>query len=117
MGGWQYIPQCQVSPGGNRSVERRFGILTAAKDALEIIPVKVLFESTIVLLGLIGVRVTVLFPFFLLISRRCGQDSMADDDEFVELAEYCVRVWRDMDSLNGHTEEAIKSLEKYIVPA
>ena len=42
---------------------------------------------------------------------------MADDDEFVELAEYCVRVWRDMDSLNGHTEEAIESLEKYIVPA
>ena len=51
---------------------------------------------------------------------------MADDVEFVELVEYCVRVChmlkpategRDMDSPNGHTEEAIESLEKYIVPA
>jgi len=95
------------------------------KDALEIIPVKVLFESTIVVFrsrqgG--GYRSA---PFILLISRRYGQDEMVDDDAFVELAKYCVRACyvletategRDMDSLNGPTEEAIESSEKYVVP-
>ena len=50
---------------------------------------------------------------------------MVGDDEFVELAKYCVRVchvlrtategWG-MDSLKRPTEEAIENLEKYVVP-
>lgn len=39
------------------------GTLTAAKDTLEVIPAKVLFESVIVILGLVRVRVTVFLPF------------------------------------------------------
>ena len=39
------------------------GTLTAAKETLEIIPVQVLFESVIFILGLVRVRVTVLLPF------------------------------------------------------
>ena len=51
---------------------------------------------------------------------------MVDDDEFVELAKYCVRAChvlktategRVMDNLNGPTQEAIEGLEKYVVPA
>jgi len=51
---------------------------------------------------------------------------MVDNDEFVEPAKYCVRAChvlktatkgKGMDSLNGHTEEATESLEKYVVPA
>jgi len=38
--------------------------LTVAKDTLEIVPVKVLFESAIVILGLVRVGITVLLHFF-----------------------------------------------------
>ena len=56
------------------------GTLTAAKDALEIIPVKALFESVIVILGLVRVRATILPLFLQLISRRYGQDELAGDN-------------------------------------
>ena len=100
------------------------GTLTAAKDTLQIIPVKVLFESVIVILGLVRVRTTVLPPFLLLISRRYGQDGMANDNAFVELATCCVRSCHvlktategtDISGLNGLTKKAIESLEKYVV--
>jgi len=43
--------------------------LTAAKDALEIVPVRVVFESVIGILGLIRVIVLRSVPFLKLISR------------------------------------------------
>ena len=63
--------------------------LTAAKGTLEIIPVKVLFESVIVILGLIRVSIIILSHFFYSCPRY-GQDEMVDDSAFVELAKYCV---------------------------
>ena len=99
--------------------------LTAAKGTLEIIPVKVLFESVIVILGLIRVSIIVLSHFFYSCPRY-GQDKMVDDSAFVELAKYCVRAChmlktvtegRDVDSLNRLAKKAIKNLEGYIIPA
>ena len=43
--------------------------ITAAKDAEEIIPVKVVFESVIVILTLVRVRGLVLSPLLVLTSR------------------------------------------------
>ena len=51
---------------------------------------------------------------------------MVDDDAFVELAKYCVRVChvlrtategRGMDGLSGPAKNAVEGLEKYVVPA
>jgi len=44
------------------------GSLTAARDAIEIIPVRVTFESAIGILGLVRVRVLCLVAFLILIS-------------------------------------------------
>jgi len=111
-------------PAATAMLNANIGTLTATNDTLEIIPVKVLFESVIVILGFIRVSVTVMPPFLLLISRRYGQDEMANDNAFMELAMYCVRAChvlktategRDMHGLNRLTKEAIESLEKYVV--
>lgn len=58
------LPNVRSHPAATAALNADIGTLTAAKDALEIIPVKVLFESVIVILGLVRVRVTVLLPFF-----------------------------------------------------
>jgi len=50
----------EATPALNADIE----ILTVAKDTLEIIPVKALFESVIIILGLVRVMVIVLLPFF-----------------------------------------------------
>ena len=84
------------------------------------------FESTIVIFRSRQGEGYRSAPFILLISQRYGQDEMVDDDAFVGLAKYCVRAChaletategRDMDGLNGPTEEALESSEKYVVPA
>ena len=51
-------------PAAIAALNADIGILTAVKDTLEIIPVKVLFEFVIIILGLVRVRVIVLLPFF-----------------------------------------------------
>jgi len=120
------FPNVGSHPTATAALNADIRILTAANDTLEIIPVKVFFESAIVVPGLIRVRVSCSTTVLLLISRRYSQDKTVGDDEFVELAKYCVRAchvlrtategWG-MDSLNGPTEEAIENLEKYVIPA
>jgi len=100
--------------------------LTAAKDTLEIIPGRMVFESAIAILGLVRVRVLRSVPFIVLISRQHNQDEMIDDVAFVELAKYCVRAChvlkavterRGVDGLSGPVKGAIESLGKYVDPA
>lgn len=43
--------------------------LTTAKDALEIVPVRMVFESVVGILGFVRVRVLRSVPFTMLISR------------------------------------------------
>ena len=50
-------------PAATAALNADIETLTAAKDTLETIPVKVLFESVIVILGLVRVRVTGFLPF------------------------------------------------------
>jgi len=68
------FPNVGSHPTATAALNADIRILTAANDTLEIIPVKVLFESPIVVSGLIRVRVSRSATVLLLISRRYSQD-------------------------------------------
>jgi hypothetical protein len=55
-------PNVESHSATTAAFDADIGTLTAAKDTLEIIPVKVVFESVIVILTLVRVRVLILLP-------------------------------------------------------